>query len=79
MFLLELALLIFSDFSQNTGTTKGVVILYFVLTYVWFTIPAILSIILANRLEQRNVGLIVLLILNMIILIRGIPMFLAYL
>lgn len=78
MFIIEFLLILFSDFSENAGTTKEVAIIFFVLTYIWFTIPAVLSIILNDKLEQRKAMLMVVLILNTIIFIGGIPMFLAY-
>jgi hypothetical protein len=79
MFIIEALLLLFADFSQNTGVTKGVAVLYFFLTYVWFTIPAFVSVLIGNKIAKRKFILISLLCLNIIFFIRGIPMFISYL
>jgi hypothetical protein len=79
MFILEVSLLLFSDFSHNTGVTKGIAILYFLLTYIWFTIPAFISILFSNKIAERKLILMILLCLNILIFIGGIPMFISYL
>lgn len=79
IFLIELLLLLSADFSKNRGTTEGIAILFFVLTYVWFTIPAVISIILGNRLKEKRGLLVILFIINIGILITSIPMFISYL
>ena len=79
MFTLEVLFLLFSDWSQNAGVTKEVAILYFLLTYIWFTIPALISILLGNKIAERKLILIIFLCLNVLVFVGGIPMFISYL
>jgi hypothetical protein len=77
-FLIEFGLICFADFSGNRGTTKGVALLFFSLTYFWFALPAITSLLLRN-ITRFKIMLIVFTILNLTIFICGIPMLFAYL
>jgi hypothetical protein len=77
-FCIEVLSILFADFSNNRGTTKGVVFEYFILIYIWSIIPAI--IFFASKKVRKNIyALVVLLVLNIFILIIGLPMLMAYL
>lgn len=78
MFLTELLLLFFSDFSENKGTSKGIVIFSFLGLYVWLIIPPIIYLLFIDKMKGRKVVDWLFLLLNGAILIYNIPMFYAY-
>lgn len=78
MFLSELLILFFSDFNENRGASKSLVIFSFLLSYVWLIIPPLIYLLLIDKMKGRRVVSWIFLLLNGIILIYNIPMFYAY-
>ena len=79
IFLVELFLLVFSDFTNNRGTSKGIVIFYFCLFYVWLVVPSLIFLLLNKKIKKQKIVNWIFLILNGVILIYNIPMFIDYL
>lgn len=78
MFCIEFLLLLFADFSKNQGTTKFIAILFFTLTYIWLTIPPILSLCFSKLISKNKMVLIIITVLDIGIFISGMPMFISY-
>lgn len=79
IFLLELFILVFSDFTNNRGASKGIVIFYFCLLYVWLVVPSLIFLLLNKKIKKQKIVNWIFLILNGVILIYNIPMFIEYL
>jgi hypothetical protein len=77
IFSLEFLLLFFSDFSNNRGTDKSTVLLFFTLTYVWFTIPAILS-LLVKKIKEKSFLSLTFIIINIVVIVFDIPLLVDY-
>jgi hypothetical protein len=78
MFCLEFGLLLFADYSNNTGTSKSVALIFYTLTYIWFTFPAIASVLFGKKLLKSKIALTVATLLNGLIFLAGIPMLIDY-
>lgn len=78
MFVMELLLLIFSDFSNNYGSSKVTAIVFFIFCYSWSLIPSILLFLFFKKIIIRQMVSYLILIVNFTIIIYLIPMFLAY-
>lgn len=78
MFLSELLILFFSDFNENRGASKSLVISSFLFSYVWLIIPPLIYLLLIDRIKGRKFVSWIFLLLNSIIVIYNIPMFYAY-
>lgn len=85
-FSIEFILIIFADcvyqdtdYNVDDGISTEVALFYFTIAYIWGTIPAILSLLLRKRLAKNKIVLIIAILLNGIIFIKGIPMLISYL
>lgn len=78
MFLSELLILFFSDFNENSGSSKGLVIFSFLLSYAWLIIPPLIYLLLTDRMKGRKIVSWIFLLLNGAILIYNIPIFYVY-
>jgi hypothetical protein len=63
LFFLPLAVILLSDFSNNTGTSKGVVLLYYFVIYVWLTVPGLLY-LLGTRFRKNKAFVFIMFFLN---------------
>jgi hypothetical protein len=74
IFFLEFFILVFADFSENSGATKDVVLLYFIILYIWLVIPSLFYLLLNTKIKNKKIISLIFLILNSVILIYNIPM-----
>jgi hypothetical protein len=78
IFILEFSLLIFSDFTNNRGVSKGIAILYFCLLYGWLVVPSLLFLLFSSKIKGQKFINWIFLALNGAILIYNIPTLNAY-
>lgn len=75
---MELFSIMITDFSENRGTTKKMVIMYYLFMNVWKPVFAIVYILGHKWVDRRKWLLIVLILTNLVILLMEFPIFFAY-
>lgn len=78
IFIIELFLIMLSDFSDNAGTTKGVAITYFIFGYIWYCLPSVFYLFFKKKILNNSL-LIIIFIVNTVIFFYSLSMLLAYL
>jgi hypothetical protein len=74
----ELLSISITDYSNNRGTSKGMVLFSFIFLYIWWIIPSFVYLIISKSIKGKVWVNWLFLILNGAILIHNIPMFIVY-
>lgn len=79
LFVISLLPLVLADYHINNGIDKWQIIVYFLISPGWLTIPSILSLIVNRKLAEKWIVLRIIFILNLACFFIVIRIVLAYL